>query len=172
MCCVSAHGLSFPTPPGHPGPVPSVSLLVLRLSPRRCTVYSCCTERWFDIPPVRHSPRALRCVSSALRADIRLALSDCCFISRAVRQPNKWQPALHARRHLSLRDKRHVSPSPIHLSSISYCCQGVDCHRSALTTAASREHGTSRSSTQQFFGSEVATFRTSRNDNGCYPPDE
>lgn len=41
--------------------------------------------------PVRHSPWAPRCVSSALRSDIRLALSDCCFISHAVCQPNKWQ---------------------------------------------------------------------------------
>lgn len=40
--------------------------------------------------------------------------------------------ALHTHRHLSLCDKRHVSPSPIHLSSISYYCQGEIATRMAL----------------------------------------
>lgn len=40
--------------------------------------------------------------------------------------------ALHTHRHLSLCDKRHVSPSPIHLSSISYYCQEEIATRMAL----------------------------------------
>ncbi len=138
-----------------------VSLLVLRLSPRRCTgaylqfmhwkmiwylfctshalgaaLWFCDSPGWYQISPVR-----------------LLLYQPCC-------PPAKQMTAdLHTRCHLSLCDKWHISPSPIRLSSISYCCQGVDCYTNALTTAASREHGASRLQPQQFFGSEVVTFR-------------
>lgn len=130
-------------------------------------------------------PRAPRCVSSALRPDIRLALSDCCFISRAVRQPNKRQQPLHARRPPPpppplLCDKRHVSPSPIHRSSTSHCCQGVDSHTDALTTAASREHEQPGRRLSSFLADRLLLLdemileirnRTAGRKSCCLPPD-
>lgn len=89
-------------------------------------------------------PWAPHCFSSALWSDIRLALSDCCFISHAVRQPSKWQQHLHTLHCLSPCDKRHVSPSPIHLWSTSYWCQEGRLPHGCPSTSC-REHWDSRS---------------------------
>lgn len=69
-----------------------------------------------DIPGVGLSPR--RFLGWYQISSVTAALSA----TLSASQTNDSSPP-HARRHLSLCDKRHVSPSPIHLSSISYYCQ-------------------------------------------------
>lgn len=96
-------------------------------------------------------PRAPRCFLGSLGryqiSPVRLLLyQPCCPPAKQMTAPN---------RHHSLSDKRHVSPSPIHLSSISYRCQGRDCHANGLTSAAGREHRASRLSSLQLFGSDA-----------------
>lgn len=128
-------------------------LLVLGLSPRRstdsCLQFTCWKMIWYSSCTSLAPGAALSFLGSPGRyqiSPVRLLLyQPCCLPAKQM------TAALRTHCHLSLCDKRHVSPSPIHPSSISYCCQGEDCQTNALTTATSREHQASRLLSLQLF---------------------
>lgn len=145
LLCLFAVLPRHPWPSSHSSPSwgPS-SLLVWRFSSCCCTGACLQFVHWQKKDLILFlnvsRPWALRCFLGSLgwyqiSPVRRLLYQPCCPPAKQM------TAALHTHRHLALCDKWHVSPSPIHLSSISYYCQEKIATRMPLQREAAANTG-------------------------------